>query len=284
MQTAIAIPNRLTDQSVLPFPTVPLQQCVIDASHLEWVEPTGLVQLVLLLHRAVELSTHVTFVAPDGYELGHYLARMGFYERIPQSVTRQNAIDPKSVRRRSNCDVLVTVRGFKTDGDVEDLMADLAKFLQRMVVDNVITGRIFSTLAAAIPELAGNAASHAASPCGGFIAAQSYRRGSYLAVGDLGMGIRRHLTRNPRWSYLVSDEEAIKKALEPGVSGTADRRGYGYDYVLDELEQTAGAELFIRSGYGWVKTAVTKSGRKRTSGTDPGVEYPGTLIQLLVRS
>ncbi len=257
---------------------------MIDASRLEWVEPAGLVQLVLLLHRAAELSTHVAFVAPDWYDARRYLARMGFYEQVPKAVVFQNAVDPASVRRRSDCDVLVAVRGFKTDGDVEDLMADLARFLQRMVVDKAITGRIFATLVAAIPELAGNAASHSASPWGGFIAAQTYRQGSYLAVGDLGMGIRRHLIRNPKWSHLTTDEEAIKKAMEPGVSGTADRRGYGFDYVLEELEQTAGAELLIRSGHGWVKTVVTKCGRKRRSGTNVEAEYPGTLIQVGVRS
>jgi hypothetical protein len=282
--TTTAIPGQLSSRVILPFPMDTSEEHVVDASQLDWIEPMGLVQLVLLMHHAAQLSPSVVFVAPNRYDLNHYLARMGFYDHIPESVERQNAIDPAAVHRRKDCDVLIPIKSFMTAGDVEELVEGVTKFLQRMVSDKAIPGAIYSTLREAIPELAGNAASHARSPHGGYMAAQTYGRGSYLAVADLGVGIRQHLTRNPQWAFLKTDEEAVTKAMESGVSGTSDRRGYGFDYVLDELEQTAGAELYVRSGNGWVKTTVTKSGRRRTSGTDPLISYPGTIIQLFIRS
>ncbi len=102
-------------------------------------------------------------------------------------------------------------------------------------------------------------------------------------MGDLGIGIRRHLARNPKWSHLATDEEAVKRAMERGVSGASDDRGFGYDYILDEIELANGAELFVRSGNGWVRTSVSSKGRKRNSGTDSANSYPGTIIELVIR-
>ncbi|MCL4369484.1 MAG: hypothetical protein M1380_01055 [Chloroflexi bacterium] len=284
MPTTVAIPSELTGQTILSFPTGLPEGCLVDASNLSFIEPMGLVQLVLLLQHAAALSPKVKFIAPSAYGAYHYLARMGFYKHVPETVTLDNAVDAGAVHRRGSCDVLIPVRGFKSDWDVEDMFEDVAKFLRRMLTDKIISGTIYSTLGAAIPELAGNAATHANSPCGGYIAAQIYKRGSYLAVGDIGMGIRGHLTKNPNWAYLQTDEEAIAKALETGVSGTSDRRGWGFDYVLEELRSTAGAQLFIRSGNGWVKTNVGQNGRRQTSGSDSTRSFPGTIIQLIVQT
>lgn len=158
MSITIVIPSRLTDQTVLSFPVELLEDYIVDASALTFVEPMGIVQLILLLHHVASIGGQVTFIAPNGYEPDHYLARMAFYDHVPESVLLQHAIDPSTVKRKGSCDVLIPVKAFRTDYDVEEIVEDVAKFLQRMLGNRLIPGPLYSSLLAAVPELAGNAA------------------------------------------------------------------------------------------------------------------------------
>ncbi len=284
MTITMAVPSRLNGRTILTLPSETMEEYVIDASGLQFVEPMGLVQLALLVHHLTDLSSLVRFVAPLDSDLAHYLNRMDFYNHIPDAVEVVNVLDTSSACPADRSDVLIPVRFFRTDVDVEHLFEDVAKFLQGMVVVKTITSTLYSTLTVAIPELCGNVSSHSSSPCGGILTAQTYRHGSYLAVGDLGIGIREHLTRNPKYQSIGTDEEAIRRAMEPGVTGTRDRRGYGFDEVLEQLEETADAELYVHSGNGWVRTVVRRGRRRKTSATDHQRSFPGTLIQLIVRS
>jgi hypothetical protein len=78
------------------------------------------------------------------------------------------------------------------------------------------------TLQSHLDELIMNALGHSNSPVGCFVIGQGYPHSGVLelCVLDLGVTIRSHLTKNPKYAAFNTDENAIKKAMELGVTGT----------------------------------------------------------------
>jgi hypothetical protein len=73
-----------------------------------------------------------------------------------------------------------------------------------------------------LDEVIRNALSHSESPIGCIVAAQVYPTEGFVEVAilDLGITIKRHLTLNPEHSWIHSDEEAIIRATREGTTGT----------------------------------------------------------------
>ncbi len=127
----------------------------------------------------------------------------------------------------------------------------------------------------AFGELSDNAATHSgAAPI--LVAAQRYTGATSphparleLAVADAGVGIPEHLRGNPRYTHLEDDAEAIAEALRPGVSGTRDRRGYGFFDVLREMSEVGPGSLFIVSGDAALSVPFGTPGRRQRKRTLP---------------
>lgn len=123
----------------------------------------------------------------------------------------------------------------------------------------------------AFGELSDNATTHSGeSPI--FVAAQRYsgRTSPHaarleMAVADAGIGIPQHLRSNPAYAHLTEDREAIAKALQPGVTGTSDQRGYGFHDVITELGDVGRGELIVTSGRGQVTAPFGDPARRRSS-------------------
>lgn len=121
----------------------------------------------------------------------------------------------------------------------------------------------------AFGELCDNATTHSGgSPI--FVAAQRYSGATSgaparleLAVADNGIGIPIHLRQNPTYAAIERDEDAIAKALQAGVSGTRDRRGFGLHDVLYETSQVADGEMVVYSGRGSAVAPIGEEGRRR---------------------
>ncbi|MGH2769573.1 MAG: hypothetical protein ACRDJF_03515 [Actinomycetota bacterium] len=120
----------------------------------------------------------------------------------------------------------------------------------------------------AFGELCGNAISHGGgSPI--YAAAQRYSGLSSgpparleLAVADAGVGIPTHLRGNPRYADL-QDRRAVALALKPGVTGTRDRRGYGFYDILRETGEVGEGEMVIYSGRAAAVIPFGQPGRRR---------------------
>jgi hypothetical protein len=83
-------------------------------------------------------------------------------------------------------------------------------------------------------------------------------------VADSGVGVPNHLRGNPEYSGVEDDAEAILRALRPGVSGTRDRRGYGFFDILREMSEVGKGELLIVAGSAVVSVPFgSLRGRKR---------------------
>jgi hypothetical protein len=105
-------------------------------------------------------------------------------------------------------------------------------------------------------ELIDNAGTHGECESGTFVCAQHYEGGCglpaglWLGVADAGRGIPGHLRLNPRYSALDRDEELIRLARKPWVTGTRDRRGWGLVEVFAGAAGETGGDILIRSGAG----------------------------------
>jgi len=136
----------------------------------------------------------------------------------------------------------------------------------------------------AFGELSDNATTHSgAAPL--FVAAQRYTGATSphaarleLAVADAGVGIPEHLRRNPQYADLQGDAEAIAEALRPGVSGTRDRRGYGFFDVLREMSEVGSGELFVVSGGAALSVPFGMPGRRRKWALEGSIQ--GSWVQV----
>jgi hypothetical protein len=138
-----------------------------------------------------------------------------------------------------------------------------------------------------IGELLDNACTHAASPIGAYVAAQTYtgttsgRRGLELAVVDAGQGVLAHLRQNPQHRTVPDAATALRHAVQPGVTGTSDRRGYGFSDTLSAAGDAGIGRLVLRSGDGLGRITVGRR-RERQYLTCPQ-EVQGTWAWLRIR-
>jgi len=107
------------------------------------------------------------------------------------------------------------VHRFEEDYDVAFTVARLVRGTHDM------SNSFFHLLTLCLKELLQNAFQHAESKSGVYLCAYAVRtrRLVRLCVMDLGIGIRRHLTRNPKYKGLTSDESALVIAVTAGTSG-----------------------------------------------------------------
>ncbi len=121
---------------------------------------------------------------------------------------------------------------------------------------------VFPRIAAHLDEIITNALTHAVSPIDCLVAGQAFDGTGKveIAILDLGIGIRGHLTRHPKYASVKTDREAIDKATQEGVTGTLPGKlnmrnqpnsGAGL-WELREYCHHGGGEMTILSGYDWL--------------------------------
>jgi hypothetical protein len=96
-----------------------------------------------------------------------------------------------------------------------------------------------------------------------------------VAIADGGVGVRETLSRNPKYAeYTTTDNDALRHALEMGVSATGEiGRGGGLALVAG-IAARAGGSLSLRSGSG----RVTVYENRKNSRNVP--DFPGTFVRV----
>lgn len=174
-------------------------------------------------------------------------------------------------------DAILSMTTVTNPGEVEALAEEVYEGFRRtggvrssVLLDEVVEG---------LWEPAINSIEHSQSPFGAVCLAQiwtaSGRRLAEFAVADAGIGIRATLGR--RYPYLATDEEAIEKALEEGVSGLDDpQRGIGLSTTHELSRKGSGRRLMIVSGDGCVVATPNATGGRTLCRS-----WSGTLVSLL---
>jgi hypothetical protein len=117
-------------------------------------------------------------------------------------------------------------------------------------------------LAGAVIEMVDNVWQHSDTPSPGLLAYQVRRRRFGFCVADTGVGVLASLRRNPRHRQLSSSMEAIRSAIEPGVSRSRDGGGMGFPSLLHALADLWGTAR-IRSGEAGLVIDRTEDERKK---------------------
>ncbi|MCX5750519.1 MAG: hypothetical protein NT099_02420 [Candidatus Saganbacteria bacterium] len=152
----------------------------------------------------------------------HYLARMGLFQ-ILGIRSDFDFVEHEPAGR------FIPVTQIKTSGE-------LTKFITEMIPLLHLEPEQAKTIGYIVSELARNVIEHAASEKGAVLCAQYYKKSNSIRVGiaDTGVGIKKTINQ----SYAAAtDLEAVKLALQPGITGTTRREG--------GTEQNAGAGLFF---------------------------------------
>lgn len=257
------------------------RRLLLDASRLTFVSPLEVCGIVAMVQRAVAEGREVSFLMPEDPDVASYLQRMDVLPELA-SVGEVIGKAPKE-KREDRSKVLLEVTRIDAPHEADELAERIVP-LARAQADARVTHAVFTGLG----ELLDNAVTHGNSRIGVYTAVQTYtgetsgRRGLELAVVDGGIGILHHLRRNPKFRRLRSSETAIRNALEPGVTGTRDRRGYGFTDVLEQVGKAGLGRLVLRSGDAIARVTVKGSYRRRQF-VDGGFPTHGTWVWLRIR-
>lgn len=128
-----------------------------------------------------------------------------------------------------------------------------------LIDDGIGPVNVRTDVDAIFEELALNAAQHSRSPGACYAMVEMDRPQDAIASGgeniyvlgisDGGIGIPDSLRANPLYASIGSDKDAILRATEMDVSGTAEQRGAGLYHVMERVQAYQG-ELLIIAGYG----------------------------------
>lgn len=244
-----------------------------DLSSLVAVGPSAIALLTAALTRCRTeglFAPGSMLILPNSPPVRNYLMRMDLVSLVvpggpPEPIARNPAVGFRPCREFVTAEESQTVARELTDALAERCSTDaIARAAIRICLD----------------ELAENVIHHAASPLGGFAAAQGWMRNQQfeIAIVDIGVGIRRSLTNNPRYADIADDVTAISTALQPRVTSTPERNaGIGL-FITRLLLRDNGGLLLVRSGSGEVYSGAEEGARK----TD--ISFPGTLVALRART
>ena len=253
---------------------------VLDLRAVEFVEPAGLCGLAALVEFLIPRSEEVG-IALAGRDVPAYLERMDFFRLFGDRVRTNVDVASLEERRRHNPGTLQELINFHTEQEIPGIIERISEILENQGYR--LRERV--AICSVLSEICANAAEHGASSFGAYAAVQAYhhivsgprRRGEevLIAIADGGPGVRETLSRNPALAdFTTTDNDALRHALEMGVSGTGEiGRGGGLALVAGIAARSSGS-LSLRSGTG----RVTIYENRKNSRNVP--EFPGTFVRV----
>lgn len=264
----ISVPNALTEDSVLEFANVlealrPQDHFVVDLSSVGHVEPFGMLVCSSILRRFVrQQKERATTFSAAGHLENPYAAHMGFYQAFGLDHGKKPGEAPGGQNYLPitclSVNDLYKEAGYRPVGEaIERETARIARvLLQRS------DGTADSRVQYALTEMFRNVVEHSHAD-EIWYAGQCWpnRDCVEVAILDEGIGIRSSLGRKPKYR-VRTDEEALRLAIQKGVSGavvdpdagraadsddTWTNAGYGL-YIVSNLCRTAGVFSIMSGG------------------------------------
>jgi hypothetical protein len=233
------------------------QQICFDLSNLEFID---LYSMVMVLYACRQLATR-----PDceihlylsGEGACAYLPTAGFLKVIPDGVRVTHPFGDANLAWREallgHDSALLELTPLATYPAVDDVLHKLRYVLRKRLK---YQKREANLITMAFSEICNNILDHSQSAVDGLAAMQVFRsqNGRFLqfVVGDMGLGIKTTLTRNPAFAHITSDPDAIFASVSPNASEFNDvLHGNGLPAMLELCAQYKGS-VHIRSGSGCV--------------------------------
>jgi len=275
--------DQLLDQVV----TIGDGRTLFDARHVRWVDPNGMV--ALLVAGSVARERHgepPRLEPPESSDVFGYLARMGFFEQARQIFE----LDGRVPRRGGgSSDVLLEITPIRANDDVHavvDRVQSRAGAILVSKLDYPATSVVpFSVI---LSEVCQNIIEHADGS--GWVAAQAYnwarRLGRWvvvISVMDVGRGFRGSLADEhaARYGDRWGDATALEAAFLHGLTRFPDSgRGQGIQQIRRQVQRWNGA-ITIRSGTArigqvpdWDDTPPMTEGLAPCPGAQIGIVLP----------
>lgn len=231
------------------------ERLLIDARHLRFADPFGMLGLLSLGQYAGRTSEQPLLQLPEEGDVVGYMARMDFFEHAEGLFEIHGG--SKKKRQEGGSDVLLEITPVNSHQDVHQVVD---RVNQRAI--DILTKQLnyprpqaaqFSVI---LSEVCQNIIEHA--EAGGFVATQTYtykrrlggRKVVVIAVMDLGIGFRSSLTsaHATRFADRWSDATALESAFMHGMSRFHDPgRGQGLQQIRRNVNRWGG-KFSIRSG------------------------------------
>lgn len=254
----IALPGTLDYQSadvLLDRAVEPVaERTLIDARHLRWVDPVGMLALLCagtVLRDRTGALPHLE--GPESQDVMGYLGRMGFFQEA-RGVFEYDGRAPRGGGRPS--DVLLEITSITRNADVHEVVD---RVQQRAGV--ILSSKLRYPASAVVQfsvilsEVCQNIIEHAEGP--GWVAAQAYhwskRLGRHvvvISVMDIGRGFRGSLSDEhaARYGDRWSDATALEAAFLHGLTRFPDSgRGQGIQQIRRQVRRWSGS-ISVRSG------------------------------------
>lgn len=216
---------------------------VIDLSFVTFIEPFALIYLGLFLRHHNSKEKYLEWIVPKDAAVREYLSRMNFYERFKFSSGDNES--QKALGSETSFNDIIDIKN--EPGIAEEIGERLKRLLIRNSVKVNIEKACYIT-----QEIVDNFAQHSRETLAA-MSVQWFPQGGWLSLtfGDCGVGIKRSLTQNPKYRYLMdkTDQEAILKAFEPLVS-RREQAGMGLTQTKEIILEEKGS-LFLSSNTGY---------------------------------
>lgn len=265
------------------IPAIPREgRLEVDLTGLGFVTPFDLVALVAVLDQ-VPAAVDRVIRPPASAGTANYLLRMDLPGVLAPGVRFEP--DLPEEWERDETPALIELRRLHRAAEIAAIGDSVLPKLRQRLTD--AEAKLLFRMAG---ELVDNAATHGRSRHGTLIAAQHYsgatsglERGMWLAIADSGIGIRRHLARNPRLPAPIDDKSAIRLAWRGGTSGTGDpARGWGLSEIRERASRSLPARLVIRSGRGLASFDVRSDERRAIRYRELPTFMRGTIVLVQV--
>lgn len=222
------------------------RELVVDLRRCIFVDTYVLVTLLTVITVACgEAGYTVRLRLPVRQSARTYFARMHFFDLLPEEVVMDGPL-PTVTERGA---YLMPLTRLNIQGG-EQAVDDLASFVWPQ-----LPWQLAERFTAALAEIASNVVAHSGSTVG-FVAGQRYEKAYqgrlpprlHLVVGDAGIGIRASLAAALPEVASMSEVEAVRYALTPGVTAKPGvHSGVGLSTVRDYARYFGGV-MRLRSG------------------------------------
>ncbi len=212
----------------------------MDFTDLDFISPFALVYLGLFIRNRKDKGNFFEYRAPEKCNVREYLEQQGFFRRFKIPILDST---PEEFLYS------IPMIDIKSDPGLPD---EYSEKLKRLLID-LRVGTDIGEFCEVAAEILDNFIFHSEDRFG-LIAFQWYpnRRELQIAFGDLGIGFKNSLSKNPSYRYLLKKPSAfsIAMAVTEGVSRFKERRGSGLSLLIEYVIRKKG-ELYITSDDGY---------------------------------
>lgn len=291
MRQVIAVPHTLDERGfdavVAELSQETGSSVLIDARHVRWADPYGMVGLLAVGHHLQETGTAPPVLElPESPEVMSYLGRMGFLRDAAEIFDIPGGIGPAKPMGPSN--VLLEITQIRSHDDVHGVIEHVQER-----AGTILTDKLNYSQADAVPfsimlsEVCQNIIEHAET--GGWVGIQTYnwarrlgRQVVVIGVADLGVGFRGSLAREhaARYADRWDDLTALQAAFLHGVTRFRDPgRGQGLKQIRNRVHRWGG-KVSIRSGTARIADVPEWDDSPATE--DGLANFPGSQILIVL--